>query len=176
MRRMIACMLDRLMMSIRGLLAVAFGLAVSLNFVNVIGRYVLGRSLLVADEIQVYIMVAMSFLGAAVVSWRGEHLRMDVIARALPGGARAALRAAEVVLVIVLAGFVAVQSTHYAAQMYALDRTSDNAGIPLWIPHGTVALGFGLIALIALIALWRGFENFRRGRSRNDGVRKDSGA
>jgi len=157
---MIARALDRLMTAIRWLLAAAFVLAVALNFANVIGRYVFGRSMLGADEIQIYIMVAMTFLGAAVVSWRGEHLRMNVIARALPGAMQAALHAAEVVLAVALTGFVAVQSSHYAAQMLALDRMSDNAGIPLWIPHGAVALGFGLVALIAG---WRGFEDIRAG-------------
>jgi TRAP-type C4-dicarboxylate transport system permease small subunit len=171
---MIARALDRLVTAIRWLLAAAFVLAVALNFANVIGRYVFGRSMLGADEIQIYIMVAMTFLGAAVVSWRGEHLRMNVIARALPGAMQAALHAAEVVLAVALAGFVAVQSSHYAAQMLALDRMSDNAGIPLWIPHGSVALGF---ALIALIAAWRGFEEIRaRGAKGTGGPSEDRGA
>jgi TRAP-type C4-dicarboxylate transport system permease small subunit len=29
------------------------------------------------------------------------------------------------------------------------------AGVPMWIPHGTVALGFGLILLLAVWALVR---------------------
>jgi TRAP-type C4-dicarboxylate transport system permease small subunit len=33
-----------------------------------------------------------------------------------------------------------------------IGRASDMAGIPMWIPHGTVALGF---ALILAIAVWR---------------------
>ena len=171
---MIARALDRLMTAIRWLLAAGFVLAVALNFANVIGRYLFGRSMIGADEVQIYIMVAMTFLGAAVVSWRGEHLRMHVIARALPGGMQAALHATEVVLVVALTGFVAVQSSHYAAQMLKLDRMSDNAGIPLWIPHAAVALGFGLIALIAA---WRGFEDVRaRGASGDGGRGEDGGA
>ena len=49
-------------------LAFAFILAVLLNFANVVGRYLFGLSLLGSDEVQVFIMVGMTFLGAAVVT------------------------------------------------------------------------------------------------------------
>ena len=44
------------------------------------------------------------------------------------------------------------QSYFYAGQMLRIGRISDMAGVPMWIPHGAVALGF---ALIVLIAGWR---------------------
>jgi TRAP-type C4-dicarboxylate transport system permease small subunit len=143
---------DRIARVIEVLLALAFIFAVLLNFANVVGRYLLGLSLLGADEVQIFIMVAMTFLGAAVVSRRNLHLRMDVLVRFLPAGARVALRVAEQVLLAALAGFVLTQSYFYARQMLRIGRTSDMAGIPMWIPHATVALGFGLILVIAV---WR---------------------
>jgi TRAP-type C4-dicarboxylate transport system permease small subunit len=133
-------------------LAFAFIGAVLLNFTNVVGRYLLGLSLLGSDEVQVFIMVAMTFLGAVVVTRRNEHLRMDVLARRMPGAVRVLLRIAEQILLILLAGFVLSRSYFYAAQMFRIGRASDMAGIPMWIPHGAVALGF---ALILLIACWR---------------------
>ena len=155
---MIDKLFERLTWAIERALALAFVLAVCLNFANVIGRYVLDRSLLGADEVQIYIMVGMAFLGAAVVAWRKQHLRMDVLVQYFPGWLQRLLRAAETLLVAVLAGFVLVHSASYAWQMLALDRKSDNAGIPMWIPHSAVALGFGLIALVAL---WRGIQSAR---------------
>ncbi len=143
---------EKLARAIEHVLAIGFVFAVCLNFANVIGRYALGRSILGADEVQIYIMVGMAFLGAAVVFWRREHLRMDVLVQYYPRWMQVSLRFIELVLVVVLAGFVLVQSSEYSWEMYVLDRKSDNAGIPMWIPHGSVALGFGLIALIAL---WR---------------------
>ena len=70
----------------------------------------------------------------------------------MPAPVRLALRIAEQVLLIVLAGFVLSQSYFYAAQMLRIGRTSDMAGVPMWIPHGTVALGFALIFVIAALA------------------------
>jgi TRAP-type C4-dicarboxylate transport system permease small subunit len=146
---------DRIARVIEVLLALAFIFAVLLNFANVVGRYLLGLSLLGADEVQIFIMVAMTFLGAAVVTRRNLHLRMDVLVRFLPAGARTALRIAEQVLLAALAGFVLTQSYFYARQMWRIGRTSDMAGIPMWIPHATVALGFGLILVVALWGLAR---------------------
>ena len=104
------------------------------------------------DEIQIYIMVWMTFLGAAVVTWRNQHLRMDVLVQLLPRPVRAMLRVAELALLATLAGFVLVQSSLYAQQMFRLGRTSDMAGVPMWIPHGAVAVGF---ALILIVTIWR---------------------
>src|SRR5919109_5680415 len=111
--------MNRLMNAIERGLALAFIAAVCLNFANVVGRYGFGRSIAAADEIQIYIMVFMAFLGAAVVAWRRQHLRMDVLVRFLPVGLRAALRACEIALVAAAAAFVLVQSWRYSAQMLA---------------------------------------------------------
>jgi TRAP-type C4-dicarboxylate transport system permease small subunit len=149
---MIDTVLDRVARVIELVLAVAFILAVVLNFTNVVGRYVFGVSLLGSDEVQVFVMVAMTFLGAAVVTRRNQHLRMDVLVRYMPEPVRWLLRIAEQVLLIVLAAFVLSQSWFYAEQMLRIGRASDMAGVPMWIPHGFVALGF---ALMLLIACWR---------------------
>jgi TRAP-type C4-dicarboxylate transport system permease small subunit len=143
---------DRIARIIELALALAFILAVALNFGNVVGRYLFGLSLLASDEVQVFIMVAMTFLGAVVVTRRNAHLRMDVLVQFMPAAARLALRIAEQLLLIVLAGFVVSQSYFYATQMLRIGRRSDMAGVPMWIPHGILVLGF---ALIILVAVWR---------------------
>src|SRR5687768_3796526 len=127
--------MNKLMAAIERVLALAFIAAVCLNFANVVGRYGFGRSIAGADEIQIYIMVFMAFIGAAVVSWRRQHLRMDVLVRFLPQKLQSGLRFCEIALVLIIAGFVLVQSWRYSAQMFALGRTSDVGGIPMWIPH-----------------------------------------
>jgi TRAP-type transport system small permease protein len=146
---------DRIARIIEVVLALAFILAVLLNFGNVVGRYVFGVSLLGADEVQIFIMVAMTFLGAAVVSRRNLHLRMDVLVRFLPARARVALRVVELALLATVSGFVLTQSYFYARQMLRIGRTSDMAGVPMWIPHATVALGFAMIFLVAVWGLVR---------------------
>jgi TRAP-type transport system small permease protein len=97
----------------------------------------------------------MTFLGAAVVTRRNLHLRMDVLVRFFPTPIQILLRILEQVLLIALAGFVLTQSYFYARQMLRIGRTSDMAGVPMWIPHGTVALGFALMLIVAVWGLIR---------------------
>lgn len=147
-------LLDRLVRTIEGLLSAALLAAIALNFVNVIGRYVFGHSILVADELQIDVMLWIAFLGAGVVAWRGEHLRMDALALRFPKQIVRLLRILELVLLIVLAVFVVVQSWRYTAQMAA--SVSPLGGVPMWVPHSAVVAGFGLIAVIAIRHLFRG--------------------
>jgi TRAP-type C4-dicarboxylate transport system permease small subunit len=144
---------ERLTRILELLLALAFIAAVALNFANVVGRYVLGWTILGSDEVQIFIMVGMTFLGAVVVTWREQHLRMDVLVQLCPAPVQTVLRWADLILMIVLCGFVFVESLTYAVNMFRLGRLSDSADVPMWIPHGAVAFGFGIITLIAL---WRG--------------------
>ena len=152
--------IDALALGLERLLGLALIAAVVFNFVNVVGRYILGQTFIAADEVQVYIMVYIAFLGAAVATWRRMHLRMDVLVHRLPRRIQAALAATELALVLVLAAFVLYVSLGYVAQMAGLDARSQNAGIPMWIPHSAIVMGFGLIAVLAVLQI---VQLFRKG-------------
>ena len=82
-------------MGLERLLGAALIVAVLYNFVNVVGRYVFGQTFISADEVQIYIMVYIAFLGAAVATWRRMHLRMDVLVQRLPRSVQATLGAVD---------------------------------------------------------------------------------
>lgn len=150
--------IDALAIALERLLGAALIVAVLYNFVNVVGRYVFGQTFISADEVQIYIMVYVAFLGAAVAAWRRMHLRMDVLVQRLPRGAQAALGVVELALVVVLASFVLYVSSGYVKQMAGLDARSQNAGIPMWIPHSAIVLGFGLIAVLSVLQIIQLFK------------------
>ncbi len=152
-------MLDRIFQAVtRGIeqcLAVAFIAAVLLNFINAVGRYGFDWTLAWGDEVQIYIMIWMAFLGAAVVSWREMHLRMDILFTVFPRPVRLLVQLLELSALTALCGLVLYLSADYTRQIFLLSRLSDVARIPMWIPNSGVALGFGLMALIALVRLVR---------------------
>jgi TRAP-type C4-dicarboxylate transport system permease small subunit len=152
--------IDALALALERLLGAALIVAVLYNFVNVVGRYVFGRTFISADEVQIYIMVYIAFLGAAVATWRRMHLRMDVLVQRLPRGVQAGLGVVEVVLTVLLAGFVLYVASGYVRQMAGLDARSQNAGIPMWIPHSAIVIGFGLIAVLSVLQT---IQLFRKG-------------
>ena len=150
---MLHSLFDRTTRTIEIVLAAAFMAAVCMNFVNVTARYLFSVAFGWVDEVQVFIMVWMAFLGAVVATWRGAHLRMDMLLKLMPLGLQKAVRFAELLVMVVASGLVVKESWHYAATMYSLDRVSDVGRIPMWIPHGGVALGFALVGVIALAQL-----------------------
>lgn len=152
---MVDRLIDRVARALELALAALFVFAVLLNFANVVGRYLVGRSILWADEIEVFIMVGMTFLGAIVVTWRRDHLRMDALSRLLPSGAQSALRLLELIVMAGLCGFVFWQSWDYTRRIFMIGRVSDQAGLPMWIPHASLAAGFGCIFLVCLWFGWR---------------------
>jgi TRAP-type C4-dicarboxylate transport system permease small subunit len=136
-------------------LGIAFTFAVVLNFATAADRYIFKRSIVGSDEIQIYIMIWMTFVGAAVVTWRHQHLRMDVLVSRFSERVRLALLGAELMLIAVLMAVLTSQSAKYAMLMEAIDRRSDLAGLPMWMPHVALVIGFGLIGLMTL---WRMIE------------------
>jgi len=146
---------DRFTRAVERLVACALLVAVVVNFANVVARYVFRQPLLGADELQVFLMVWMTFLGVVAVTWRRMHLRMDLFSERLPAIARRWLRLAEALVAAAVSALVFGESFRYAARMFEIGRRSDALGVPSWIAPSSVAIAFGLIGLIAVYRLVR---------------------
>jgi TRAP-type C4-dicarboxylate transport system permease small subunit len=146
---------NRLANAIERILAIVLVGCVILNFVNVVGRYVFDAVLLSADELQTFGLIVITFLGAAVVTWRGQHLRMDILANQLRGRKKMALALLDAAVSIAVVGFACVQSFRYVKNVFNLGAFSDMAHIPMWIPHSAVLVGFALIAVGFAVRTYR---------------------
>jgi TRAP-type C4-dicarboxylate transport system permease small subunit len=138
-----------------GLLGWTLISAVLLNLANVISRYAFDTAVVGAEEVQVFTMVWIAFVGCAVVAWREEHLRMDVCVGYLPAWARSALKGLEALLLLLLSGFMLYQSFLFTLQMIQVGRNSDALGVPMAVPHSGVVAGFALLTVVALLQLLR---------------------
>ena len=136
------------------ILAIVLLVIICLNFINVVGRYVFSRTLLGIDEVQIYGMIWIAFLGAGVVTLRVGQLRMDAFSKLFPSAIAKPLRIVELAVVIVLGAFVVYHSANYTAQMFSV--MSAIGGIPMWIPHSAVVVGYALIVLICVRQVWTG--------------------
>jgi TRAP-type C4-dicarboxylate transport system permease small subunit len=132
-------------------LALGLIVAIVLDFTNVIGRYTSAFGLLGIDEIEIYILIWIAFVGAAAVTWRRQHLRMDVFLEACPLPVRRSVAAVEMVVMLGVCGFVGLQSYAYVTKIFALGAVSDIIGVPMWIPHVAVCLSFFAIAAIVAV-------------------------
>lgn len=151
MLRSIDKKVDALVTWTERVLAVGLLIGISLNVINVVGRYLAGFALNGVDEIEIYILIWIAFLGAALVTWRGSHLRMDVLVMACPPAVRWLVGWFEMMVMLVVTIFVAWQSLKYVERIYALGAVSDIAHIPTWIPHSAIAISFAAMALMVLL-------------------------
>ena len=69
-------------------------------------RYGFNHAITGADELQIYLMVAMAFLGAVVAHIRRRHLRMDVLTRHFPPAVARWLNGIEALLAIAVCGLM----------------------------------------------------------------------
>lgn len=149
-RSALALTCDRIAWTVERALGICLIVAILFNVINVTGRYVTGFTLTGIDEIEVYLLIWTAFLNAAVVSWRREHLRMDLIVKALPESLQRAIYLFEALVILLVTAFVAYASFLYVQRIFRLGAVSDMAQVPTWIAHSAVFVGFGVMAMIAV--------------------------
>jgi TRAP-type C4-dicarboxylate transport system permease small subunit len=142
---------DRIVFMAERLLALGLIASIVLDFINIAGRYTGSFTLLGVDEIEIDILVWVAFLGAVAVTWRGLHLRMDVLANGSSPVVRRIVVTFESTVMLVVTGFVAFESFAYVKKLYVLRVVSDIVRVPEWIPHLAVGLCFTAMALIVVV-------------------------
>ena len=153
---------SRLSRGMDRLLGLVFCGVVLLNFVGATMRYLGGGAILGADEVQVYAVVWLVFIGAAIVAWRGAHLRMDVFSTRLKGPAARLRDLLESLLALAVCGTMSWVSLRFVMQIHEMGQRSDGAGIPMWAAHSAVLIGFALITLAAAFSLAKNLRAFLR--------------
>jgi len=154
--------LERWTNAVLGLALIAM---VLLNVVNAGGRYLVGRSLSGADEILLYAMIWLVFLGLVPVTARHRHLRLDLLDRVLPGRGRGLLHLLSDLLLAALCGFLALQSLAVVERLGGIGQTSMAAGLPMAWVHGGLLVGLALAALTAALQVLFGLLRFLRGHA-----------
>ena len=117
---------------------------------QVFGRYALGRAPAWAEELARYMMVWLTFLGAAAVLRTGSHLTVTALVDALGERGRAALLVLrDLVLFSLCAGMT------WASWKFALLNAAQESPaleIPMAVPNFAMVAGFALLALQIVLA------------------------
>ena len=99
-------------------------------------------------------MVGLAFLGALVAHIRRRHLRMDVLARRFPPLLARVVNAFEALVAVGVCGLMTWVSFNYTNRIWRLGSHSENAHIPMWIPHSLLAAAFALMTVVGVIRLF----------------------
>jgi TRAP-type C4-dicarboxylate transport system permease small subunit len=130
---------------------VLFLVAVAINIVNVIGRYIFSKPVFWAEEILIYLIIWTVFLVAGSITYRGAHLNMDLVYSSLPALWKRAVNIAISLSLIGCMIFVTAQSWKIVELYYRTHGVTAGTDIPLVIPHSALMFGFAFMALAAMV-------------------------
>ena len=130
-----------------------FLIAVVLNIVNVIGRYVFGLPVFWAEEALTFTVIWIVFLVAGAITYRGAHLNMDLVFSRMPPDLQRVVRIAIAIALIVCTVYTSVLSWRVVKIHYLTSGVTAGTNIPLVIPHSALLFGFSFMALAAIVRL-----------------------
>jgi TRAP-type C4-dicarboxylate transport system permease small subunit len=128
-------------------------LAIGINLANVIGRYGFGGAVFWAEEVMIYMVIWSVFLGAVAITYCGEHINMDLFSSRFRGVWRVLLNTLITALFLLGSAFVVFQSYRVVSLHFRGGTVSVAAGVPMYIPHSALLIGFGLMILAVLFRL-----------------------
>lgn len=144
---------DRFLAVPRAVAAALILLGIGLNFANVVGRYLFSAPIPWAEEVMIFGMIWIIFLGAALAERDNEHLRIDLLQAMLSPALRRAHHLCVAAIVIAVCAFVAWQSFEVTSLFAGMGDQSAVAGIPKWLMHGAITVGLVLVLVSAVAGL-----------------------
>lgn len=143
---------------IRGLIALLLVVAVLLNCANIVGRYVFSHPFASAEEIILFLLVGVVFLGNSIVAFEGRQLRMDVFLIMMPAKLRFGFETLAEIAAIMMSITIIVVGWPVMSMLIEFDQRSQAADIPLAIPQALIPIGLGLTAALLCIRIFRRFR------------------
>lgn len=133
-------------------------------------RYVLSQSILWSEEVVLFGLVWIVFLGSAAVMRDGAHVSVPIVVDALPRRAGAAARIAGRLVAIGTLVFLTVVGADALGQDF--HRTMPMIGISSRWAKLAIVFGLGAMALFGAVALVEDLRRLWRGR-REDAPRRE---
>ena len=126
-------------------------IGICINFGNVIGRYIFLEPIIWAEEIMIYIMVCTVFIGSILVTYEGQHLKMDVFSVMLPSPFKEIINFIAVASFLLVCAYIIPNNWIVVKLMFDNDQRSVVAEVPMVIPHFAILAGFSLMFLAIVV-------------------------
>lgn len=123
-------------------------------------RYVLNNSLAWTEEIAIYALVVVVFMGSSLCVRASRHIQVDFLYRYLPKSAGRALSTLVDVIRVGFLGYATSLVWKYASLIP--DEMMTTVDLPKSLVFNAVLAAFALMTLRAVIVAW---QNWRRGYS-----------
>jgi TRAP-type C4-dicarboxylate transport system permease small subunit len=137
-----------------------FWIMSALVFLQFFSRYVLNDSFAWTEELAVYCLIPVVFIGSAMCVRRSRHIQVNILYRYLPAGAGRVLSTLVDVARIVFCGYVA-----WLVSRYALAVDNEPMTTIAWNKSHVYWLAFAGFALMFVRSLQVTWLNWRQGYS-----------
>ena len=127
---------------------------VGITAANVVARYVFLAPFFWAEEALTYVMISFVYIAAILVTWDGNHLRMDILSQMLKSPWKEIVNFVSTVLFILICAFIVTQSFEVTLLQAKFGKRSVAAEIPMVIPHSMVLIGF-FFMMVAVVVRFR---------------------
>ena len=117
-------------------------------FIDVVLRYFFSRSIFIADELSIYFMIYVAFIGAAMTMKKGAHIKVDLLHKRLSKKGRLWLDTVTMILGTIICFIMTYQSALWVRYTYKTNFISPSLlETPMWIPMSCVPIGLFLWSL-----------------------------
>lgn len=140
--------------------AIAMTALCAISFLNVLVRYLTDISFAFTEEYSVFLLVVMTFAGAALAFATDGHVRITVLEDHLPPAGRLACRLLAATATTVVLGLVIWHGAFLALDQWEFEETSPGLGYPQWL----YTMWLPVLALGCLVRAWGAlWRRLRRG-------------
>ena len=117
-------------------------------FIDVVLRYFFSSSIFIADELSIYFMVYVAFMGAAMTMKKGAHIKVDLLYQRLSKKGRLWLDTVTMIVGTIVCFIMTYQSALWVRYTYKTNFISPTIlETPMWIPMSCIPIGLFLWSL-----------------------------
>lgn len=157
---------DKLFVALKTIIGALLLGSLVLLFLNIVLRQLNLGALSWVENMTIYIVMWIVFLGVGVVFKEDEHISMDFIYDFLPLKIKKVLDVTSVVLVIVTSGFITYYGFFIVQRLELLELTSTDGLVPLYLIYLSIPVG-AIVSIIAVISNYVN-KNMRKGEVEHD--------
>ena len=153
-------MLDKIIVCIRWICMFLQIEMVAVIFFQVVSRYCFGIAHFWAEEMAVFSMIWLVFLGSVIAESRNDHTRITFFVNLLPGGLRRYVNSFSDLLCILFLAILTVKSGDVIA--IAMKNISTGVRIPMGVVYLSLPVGGILMSLYFLADIVKNFRTDKK--------------
>lgn len=121
---------------------------------NAIGRYAFDKSLFFSEELNQFLIVAVTFIGFAYAVRKGRNIRMTAMYDSMGYKGQKTISTVIAVVTGVLMFYLAYKSIYYVMELKEINRLSPALQFPVYIVYSIIPVGLFIAGLQYIIAFF----------------------